>query len=244
MDTPEITPAKPTDEKRRSIVRGGLAVPVVLGTLASKQALGGGAAYGCSVSGKWSGGSAHGAPPDCHVGDSCEQVKENCRESSTHSCDHWGGTLGIKGDCQKYSGDTVWRDGHNNSDMNKCGKPMRQAGFSGNHGCYRKQSRDGHWYRCGPSYNAVEMTCYEVLCQEPDNERTELCREAVCASYNAEKYSGQGYPCSKDQVRIMVNDCLDFGSVKLSKCFNVSDSNASWSTRDVIAFFKGCRKGT
>jgi len=57
------------DVFRRRLAKGGLAVPVVLATLASKPVLGA-AAYNCTISGKLSGGSTHGQEQPCAIGHS------------------------------------------------------------------------------------------------------------------------------------------------------------------------------
>lgn len=57
------------DENRRNLTKGGLAVPVVLASLASKNALAASAPYNCTISGKLSGNtSAHGQDQACNVG--------------------------------------------------------------------------------------------------------------------------------------------------------------------------------
>lgn len=53
------------DEKRRSLAKGGLAAPIVLGTLLSRPVLGA-APYNCTISGQMSGNvSSHGNPVSC-----------------------------------------------------------------------------------------------------------------------------------------------------------------------------------
>jgi len=55
------------DEQRRRLAKGGLAAPIVLGTLLSRPVLGA-APYNCTVSGKLSGNtSSHGAPVICYT---------------------------------------------------------------------------------------------------------------------------------------------------------------------------------
>ena len=59
---------KQPDALRRQLVKGGLATPVVLATLASKQVLGA-APYNCTISGKMSGNaSGHGQAQACGIG--------------------------------------------------------------------------------------------------------------------------------------------------------------------------------
>lgn len=248
MDKPEFAPPKLPDEKRRNLVRGGLAAPIVLGTLVSKQALGGGASYGCSVSGKWSGGSSHGTTtPDCHVGKSCEEVQTACKN---------GGHPYIKGSCVKNytGGDKVYWDGNNDAKMYLCGVTMGQLFGNNNSRCYRKYKSSsygggGHWEMCDSSASGrIEMSCYEGLfldntCNDPKgSQHADLCREAVCAYYNAQNYQTLGYPCNTTQVIGMANDCFSYGKVYLSKYFAVSDTAAYWTTDECIAFFKGCRR--
>lgn len=53
------------DEQRRRLSKGGLAAPIVLGTLLSRPVLGA-APYSCTISGKLSGNmSSHGEPVEC-----------------------------------------------------------------------------------------------------------------------------------------------------------------------------------
>ena len=53
------------NEQRRRLTRGGLAAPVVLGTLLSRPVLGA-APYNCTISGQLSGNvSSHGTPINC-----------------------------------------------------------------------------------------------------------------------------------------------------------------------------------
>lgn len=55
----------PVDEKRRRLAKGGLAAPIVLGTLLSRPVLGA-APYNCTISGQMSGNvSSHGKPVSC-----------------------------------------------------------------------------------------------------------------------------------------------------------------------------------
>lgn len=55
----------PVNEQRRRLTKGGLAAPVVLGTLMSRPVLGA-APYNCTISGQMSGNtSSHGEPVDC-----------------------------------------------------------------------------------------------------------------------------------------------------------------------------------
>jgi hypothetical protein len=69
MNTPiepkaEITHPQ-VDEKRRRLAKGGLAAPIVLGTLLSRPVLGA-APYNCTISGQMSGNvSSHGEPVSC-----------------------------------------------------------------------------------------------------------------------------------------------------------------------------------
>jgi hypothetical protein len=130
--------------------------------------------------------------------------------------------------------------------VTNCGQSMSGAGFT-NHGCYRKftsNSNGGYWEKCGSTAPArIEMTCYEALCQDPGDDHTELCREAVCALYNAQMHNLDGYPCDTAQVKAIVNGCLSpQGGIYLHTCFDVSDTTAFWNTTQCIAFFKGCRK--
>lgn len=63
-EPPEIQP--PTDESRRRLAKAGLAVPVVLASLASKRALAS-VPYNCTVSGQLSGNtSSHGSAVSCN----------------------------------------------------------------------------------------------------------------------------------------------------------------------------------
>lgn len=62
---PQQDTRAPINEKRRRLAKGGLAAPVVLGTLMSRPVLGA-APYNCTVSGQLSGNtSSHGEPVDC-----------------------------------------------------------------------------------------------------------------------------------------------------------------------------------
>jgi hypothetical protein len=55
------------DEQRRRLSKGGLAAPIVLGTLLSRPVLGA-APYNCTISGKLSGNtSSHGKPLPCNT---------------------------------------------------------------------------------------------------------------------------------------------------------------------------------
>lgn len=63
------SPPGGVDENRRNLTKGGLAVPIVLATLASKNALATSAPYNCTISGKLSGNtSSHGQDQPCNVG--------------------------------------------------------------------------------------------------------------------------------------------------------------------------------
>lgn len=85
------------DENRRRLTKGGLAAPVVLATLASKNALAA-APYNCTVSGKLSGNtSSHGTPVAC----SSLGVSPGCWKSPH-----------VKGTAPSYS-DTRWPSPYN-----------------------------------------------------------------------------------------------------------------------------------
>ena len=243
MDKPELTPPTLPDEKRRHLVRGGLAAPIVLGTLASKQALGGGASYGCSVSGKWSGGSTHGTAPSCKTGKSCVEVQTACKGS---------GHPAIKGDCTKRYQDKVYWDPNNHEKFDYCGVTVHTLlGYS--HNCfYRNKRDDGSWEMnrrvSWDRDKCKRMSAYEVLfldrsCTSDSSliKHAELGREAVCAYYNAQNFQPSGYPCNTTQVVGMTNDCLLYGKVYLSKYFAVADKSSYWTTDEVISFFKECR---
>lgn len=243
MDKPELTPPRLPDEKRRQLVRGGLAAPIVLGTLASKQALGGGASYGCSVSGKWSGGSTHGTAPNCKIGKSCVEVQTACKG---------GGHPTIKGNCTKRDRDKVHWDPNNHEKFDYCGTTIHTL-LGYNHNCfYRNKRDDGSWEMnrrvSWDRDKCKKMSAYEVLfldrgCTTDSSliKHAELGREAVCAYYNAQNFQPSGYPCNTSQVVGMTNDCLLYGKVYLSKHFAVADRSAYWTTDEVIAFFKECR---
>ena len=71
MNTPIETQSETTlpqvDEKRRRLAKGGLAAPIVLGTLLSRPVLGA-APYNCTTSGQMSGNvSSHGTEVDCNT---------------------------------------------------------------------------------------------------------------------------------------------------------------------------------
>lgn len=63
---PRVPDGSPqVDEQRRRLTKGGLAAPIVLGTLLSRPVLGA-APYNCTISGQLSGNvSSHGTPVDC-----------------------------------------------------------------------------------------------------------------------------------------------------------------------------------
>lgn len=68
------------DPLRRRLTTGGLAIPVVLATLASKPVLGGGVAHHCTCSGKLSGNaSSHGVAEDCKTGKSPDEWAKECK---------------------------------------------------------------------------------------------------------------------------------------------------------------------
>jgi hypothetical protein len=69
MNTPNDQVASetraPVDEQRRRLTKGGLAAPIVIGTLLSRPVLGA-APYNCTISGQLSGNvSSHGNPVNC-----------------------------------------------------------------------------------------------------------------------------------------------------------------------------------
>ncbi len=65
---PNAPDARPKiDEQRRRLAKGGLAAPIVIGTLLSRPVLGA-APYNCTISGQISGNvSSHGAPVTCNT---------------------------------------------------------------------------------------------------------------------------------------------------------------------------------
>lgn len=71
MDEQEQHPTPPRiDATRRRLTQAGLSAPVVLATLASKNALAS-VPYNCTISGKLSGNlSSHGQPESCEIGKS------------------------------------------------------------------------------------------------------------------------------------------------------------------------------
>lgn len=68
------TESKHIDLTRRRLTVGGLATPVVLSTLASKNALAD-AAYRCTISGKLSGGSTHSTTDSCDYGSTVADLR-------------------------------------------------------------------------------------------------------------------------------------------------------------------------
>jgi len=63
------TENKPVDLSRRRLAKGGLAVPIVLASIASKNVLAN-VPYRCTISGKLSGGSTHSTTDSCDLGTS------------------------------------------------------------------------------------------------------------------------------------------------------------------------------
>lgn len=75
------TTNEPIDLSRRRLAKTGLAAPIVLATLASKNALA--APYSCTVSGKLSGGSTHTAAPSCKLGQSAATLAGGLTNDTT-----------------------------------------------------------------------------------------------------------------------------------------------------------------
>lgn len=65
MKQTNLDPSPPSDSGRRRFTRGGLAAPVLLGTLASKPILGQAGGLQCTMSGKMSGNLSFGGNSQC-----------------------------------------------------------------------------------------------------------------------------------------------------------------------------------
>lgn len=95
MDKQEKQTTQPlADPTRRRLTQAGLAAPVVLATLASKNALAA-TPYNCTVSGMLSGNtSSHGTPVPCNtlgVSPGCWKSPHVCGTASTYSNTRWPG---------------------------------------------------------------------------------------------------------------------------------------------------------
>jgi hypothetical protein len=103
------TENKPIDISRRRLTKSGLAAPIVLATLASKNALAA-PAYHCTISGKLSGGSTHSTIDSCDLGPTVADLKGGAG---------WG-SVNKTAEFRSVFTDVYWKD----SDGNLRNKPL------------------------------------------------------------------------------------------------------------------------
>lgn len=106
------TENKPIDISRRRLTKGGLAAPIVLATLASKNALAN-PAYRCTISGKLSGGSTHSTTDTCDLGSSVSDLRDDSG---------WGSVVTKTDAFRSIFTDRYWKDSGGNL-RNKPAKP-------------------------------------------------------------------------------------------------------------------------
>ena len=100
-------PPAEVNETRRRLTQGGLATPLVLATLASRNALAGGSSstpYKCTISGKLSGNTSQPGTTK-----SCNQLGGSC--SYWNGTNSWGSFK--QGSCAQY-GSTTWKNDRRN----------------------------------------------------------------------------------------------------------------------------------
>jgi hypothetical protein len=236
MDKKKLSHIVLPDETRRKVLRGGLAAPIVLGSLTSKQVLAGGS-YHCGVSGKMSGGSGHGPKQTCKTGHSCKDLQ--------NSCNYEGYTI-CNGKWKKDRNDEICWDQNNDPNPYKCGKKMHDLGFV-DHKCFNRfKKSNGGWCLGKNNSGSKRLTSYECLfldknkCSESSLKlHAELAREAACAYYNASQNLS---PLTCNDVKNMTNDCLQSGRVILSNYFNVADTSKSWTMTECIQYFQSLRR--
>ncbi|MDO9227581.1 MAG: hypothetical protein Q8M09_12785 [Pseudomonadota bacterium] len=207
---PTFKPGQP-DPLRRKLAKGGIALPVVLATLASKPVLGA-APYNCTISGKISGGSTHGVDATCnHLGQPFSYWLSPL--SNWYPCDYFftNCPLPTVAGARKFheaplaSGldpfvDAYWKNG---TDSPSVYEVLRSTSAG------------------RPPLTITSKTLASV----------ELGREAVVALLNALSPSMPDYPLLPQDVITIFNTVARTGSY-------TTDFNEEWSQAVVLQYFK------
>lgn len=223
------------DALRRRLVKGGLATPAVLATLASKQVLGS-APYNCSMSGKLSGNvSGHGKAQTCSsLGSSCEQWRDT-------TC-QW--TYYPKGSCTQHvysGGQCMYIDDYNTSNnTSKRGCRVKEASLTVttpkflNQYCRKQVS--GKWQMCAPTTSGcTPMSLLEILwCDSITTPQYgvscnfDLVKECVAGVLNARAYP-MIYPLAEADCIAMHNATCNGGTYQVTP-------TVSWTAQQCIAY--------
>lgn len=230
------------NEQRRRLTRGGLAAPIVLGTLLSRPVLGA-APYNCTISGQLSGNtSSHGDPVDCGtLGASPGYWRQDQKD--------WPGGLiygsgMIDGSFKPIAIPTV--DGTNQSTE---GTLFTSAGFA--NAFQIKEETVTTTVTTGrgknKQTNTITETVYKIASYPDvsggnatllqivaaggnDNKLVSLARAAVASLLNAYQFAPD-YPLTPGQVTEM------FNAVYMGGTYQVNATTA-WNQDQVMAYFE------
>jgi hypothetical protein len=240
MNTPKdpiASEAQPlVNEQRRRLTKGGLAAPIVIGTLLSRPVLG--AAHNCTISGQQSGNVS------THVQGTCSQLGGNLSHWKNNTwSDYTKGTVTdpVSGNSQGDGLDAI--DAANSSNPLGSGAGARFRDISDNGSVFldvyrRRLNLQNEWVRVNPTntnfLNAIPMTLHEVLYLGggmTNSPYVGLGREAVAALLNAlDDTNYPNYPLTPKQVIVMFNACFSGG-------YEIAPGEV-WNAQQVHDYFK------
>lgn len=233
------------DEKRRRLAKGGLAAPIVLGTLLSRPVLGA-APYNCTISGQISGNvSSHGTPVDCGT---LGRSPGYWRQPQKDWPNFVYGSGMIDGSFKPIAIPTL--DGSKESTE---GTLFTSAGFSNAFKCIEKTSSTTVTTGHGKNKKTTTMTetVHQIISEgDPDfslapgnatllqvvayggndNKMASLGRAAVASLLNAYEFAPD-YPLTPQAVVAMFNAVCTGGEYQIN-------STTSWDKDQVMAYFE------
>lgn len=165
----------PSNPSRRRLAKGGVAASVILGSIASKNALA--APYLCTPSGKMSGNMSPGGRDGVNcsqLGQSCTYWKSQCSSSGPHRNKKFIDCFGNTSDCNIYKG--------------------RSSGNT--HYLGSKSASGGTWDDPSKCYHVLAYTTTSASPWDPT-----FARAAMCAWFNAGVTSD--YPITQDECKTM-----------------------------------------
>lgn len=217
------------DPLRRRFAKGGLGVPVVVGSLLSRPVLGQ-TPYSCTISGQMSGNtSSHGEPVVCaDLGLSPSQWLKSTQT------DWPGGYVPGVGTIDFFSGQPIAVPGGAGQQLRQRNSAVNEGtlfGAPGFHTVFKivADPLTGK-YRLTTSQGDGNATMLQVLAYQGSDPLIALGRAAVASLLSAMQY-GSGFPLTPAQVVGM------FNAVCLGGAYEVTPT-VSWYADDVRAYFE------
>ena len=239
------------NEQRRRLTRGGLAAPVVLGTLLSRPVLGA-APYNCTISGQMSGNvSSHGAPVACNtLGLSPGYWRQDQHFDDWTFSNYFPGSGMISNNFKPIASPTL--DG---SKQDTEGTLFTAAGFvnvfkvvnttpttttnngNGNgNGNGNNEAQATYELRADSAASGNATLLQVVAAEGNEGDLVSLGRAAVASLLNAHKFAPD-YPLRADQVVAMFNAVAGAGGT-----YEFNDTTF-WNRAQVKAYFESLYGG-